>query len=88
MGRFSRVTVLAALSGLADVDAINLSLARMAGAQLSLEAAALGIGVAVISNTLIKMMIVLLLGAKPLVMPVLIALGAGLSAGIIAALFT
>jgi uncharacterized membrane protein (DUF4010 family) len=44
----------AALSGLADVDAVTLSLARMSGARLAIEAAALAVLVAVTSNTLSK----------------------------------
>lgn len=50
----SAVFVVAALSGLADVDAVILSIARMAGGQLELDAAGLGIVIAVAANTLAK----------------------------------
>lgn len=50
----SGVFVVAALSGLADVDAVTLSFARMADTHLAFEAAALGIVIAVASNTLAK----------------------------------
>ncbi len=46
--------VLAAISGLADVDAITLSYARLAGDQLGLDVAATAIGLAVAVNSLAK----------------------------------
>lgn len=48
------ITILAALSGIADVDAITLSLARLANNGLTLTTAALGIGIAVAVNTVVK----------------------------------
>jgi uncharacterized membrane protein (DUF4010 family) len=48
------VTALAALSGIADVDAITLSLARLSHEGLTVATAALGIGIAVAVNTLVK----------------------------------
>jgi len=49
------ITILAALSGLADVDAIMLSLARLANSGgITLHTAALGIGIAVAVNTAVK----------------------------------
>lgn len=48
------LTILAALSGIADVDAITLSLARLSHEGISAGAAALGIGIAVAVNTLVK----------------------------------
>lgn len=48
------IYVLAALSGLADVDAISLSLSRMALAELEPAVAAQGILIAVMVNTLVK----------------------------------
>jgi uncharacterized membrane protein (DUF4010 family) len=41
-------------SGIADVDAINLTLARMAGGNILLSTAVLGILLASVSNTLLK----------------------------------
>jgi uncharacterized membrane protein (DUF4010 family) len=46
--------VIAALSGVADVDAITLSMARMAGAGLGFDAAAVAVLIAVGVNTLAK----------------------------------
>ncbi|WP_262030299.1 MgtC/SapB family protein [Microvirga sp. Mcv34] len=48
------ITILAALSGIADVDAITLSLARLANSGITLVTAALGIGIAVAVNTVVK----------------------------------
>ncbi|MCG5515586.1 MULTISPECIES: MgtC/SapB family protein [unclassified Ectothiorhodospira] len=48
------IYTLAAVSGLADVDAITLSLADMTDGQLSLEAATLGILIAAFVNSLVK----------------------------------
>ncbi|ANY79999.1 hypothetical protein BB934_18655 [Microvirga ossetica] len=48
------ITVLAILSGIADVDAITLSLARLANNGIGLATAALGIGIAAAVNTVVK----------------------------------
>ncbi|MBB4039214.1 uncharacterized membrane protein (DUF4010 family) [Microvirga flocculans] len=48
------LTLLAALSGIADVDAITLSLARMADSGIAVATAALGIGTAAAVNTAVK----------------------------------
>lgn len=48
------ITILAALSGIADVDAITLSLARLANNGITVATAALGIGIAVAVNTAVK----------------------------------
>jgi len=45
---------LSAISGLADVDAISLSLSRLATGALASQTAAIGIGIAVAANTLTK----------------------------------
>lgn len=50
----SGVYLLAVVSGLMDVDAITLSLARLAGADISAEVAASGILIAAVMNTLVK----------------------------------
>ena len=49
------VWVMAAISGAADVDAINLSLSRIAGDELSLQLAGQGILIAALSNSLFKL---------------------------------
>ncbi|KLK93780.1 membrane protein [Microvirga vignae] len=57
------LTVLAALSGIADVDAITLSLARLSRDGVTVTTAALGIGIAVAVNTLVKAGMTFSLGA-------------------------
>ena len=75
------IYALALLSGLADVDAINLSLSRLAGETLAPAAAALGILLACLSNTLVKAGIAVVSGGRALALPVAAALGTGLAAG-------
>jgi len=48
------VYLVSAVSGITDVDAITLSLSRMADAELGLSVAATGIVLAAVSNTLVK----------------------------------
>lgn len=68
------VYLLATASGLADVDAITLSLARLAGEGLSLRVATLGILIAAVANSLVKAGISLLAGTRQTGLPVLIVL--------------
>ncbi|WP_414473553.1 MgtC/SapB family protein [Microvirga sp. M2] len=56
------LTILAALSGIADVDAITLSLARLSHDGISAGGAVLGIGIAVAVNTVVKAGMTLSLG--------------------------
>ncbi|NVJ56122.1 MAG: MgtC/SapB family protein [Vibrionaceae bacterium] len=58
--------ILSALSGITDVDAISLALARQSPLTLSLPTAALGIVIAASVNTLVKMGMVVVLGDKSL----------------------
>jgi uncharacterized membrane protein (DUF4010 family) len=60
----SGVFAVAALSGLADVDAVTLSFARMADGHLAFDAAALGIVIAVASNTIAKTAMAVWLGDR------------------------
>ena len=78
------VYLLALVSGLADVDAINLSLSRMAGESLALELAAAGILLAAVSNTAVKAALAGLGGGVRLLLPVGFAFGAALGAGAVA----
>jgi uncharacterized membrane protein (DUF4010 family) len=48
------IFLLAAASGLADVDAISLSMARFGGASVSLGGAAIAVAIAAFANTLVK----------------------------------
>lgn len=75
------IYALALLSGLADVDAINLSLSRLAGEALAPRTAALGILLACLSNTLVKAGIAIVSGGRALALPVAASLSAGLFAG-------
>jgi uncharacterized membrane protein (DUF4010 family) len=74
--------LLAALSGITDVDAISLALARQSQDSLTLDIAALGIVIAAAMNTLVKMMMVVTIGDRQLgklvVIPMLTAVIVGL----------
>ena len=76
------VLVAAAVSGLADVDAITLSIARLAqGSEISTAVAAQGIALAAMVNTLVKALLVLVAGDRRIAarfLPfVLLVVGAG-----------
>ena len=60
------VYAVAATAGLADVDAITLSMAQMARDSGALHAAAVAIVIAAVANTIVKCGIVVVLGARPL----------------------
>ncbi|UPQ88879.1 MgtC/SapB family protein [Vibrio sinaloensis] len=70
------VLILAALSGITDVDAISLALGRQSTQSLAVSTAALGIILAASVNTLVKMAMVVAIGHRKLwirVAPVMIA---------------
>lgn len=70
------------LSGLADVDAITLSVSNMAAQQQTTAAVATGaIFAAVAANTVTKMVMALVIGARPLAVRVSVGLGAMIAAG-------
>jgi len=75
--------LLAAVSGIADVDPINLTLSRMSIADLSLNVAVLGIVIAASTNTLLKAVLAVFIGGPALgvrvLVPLLIAAAAGLA---------
>gem|GEM_PF-3127830 len=74
--------LLAFVSGIADVDPINLTLSRMSITELPLEVAVLGIVIAASTNTLVKAVLAVFVGGFGLgvrvIVPLLIAVGAGL----------
>ena len=76
------VYMLAATSGIADVDAITLSLSRMSNNDLAMDAAVLGIVIAAATNNLIKSGIAWVIGNRQIGLyvagPMLLSLGAGL----------
>lgn len=79
---------LAAASGVADVDAITLSLARMAREDLALPVAATGIVLAAAVNTLIKGGMVVVLGGRALATRVAVPLTLSAVCGVAVALGT
>ncbi|KRW59755.1 MgtC/SapB family protein [Pseudomonas sp. TTU2014-080ASC] len=75
------VYLVALLSGLADVDAITLSLARSAHGELSNSVAVQGIFLAALSNSLVKGALIALIGGRRLALATLPVITAGLLAG-------
>ncbi len=55
---------LAAISGLADVDAISVSMARLAGGEIAPELAAAAVGIAALTNTLAKVLYTFIAGHR------------------------
>lgn len=76
------VYLVAALSGLSDVDAITLSLARNAMGELDAEVAVRGIFLAALSNSLVKGLLIALIGGPQLALRTLPIMAAGLLAGL------
>ncbi len=60
----SMIFVVALLSGLADLDAITLSTARMAGSVLTTEVATIAIFLAAAANLIVKMVLAIMLGSR------------------------
>jgi uncharacterized membrane protein (DUF4010 family) len=77
----------AALSGLTDVDAITLSLARNARGDLAAEVAIRGIYLAALSNSLVKAALIALIGGRELALRTLPVMGLGLLVGLATLLF-
>ena len=69
--------ILAAASGLADVDAITLSLARMSDGETELQVATVGIVIAAAANSLLKGGMALGIGGHALGWRVLVPLATG-----------
>lgn len=76
------VYLVALLSGLSDVDAITLSLSRSALGELDPEVAVRGIALAVISNSLIKGVLIAMLGGPRLALRTLPIMASGLALGL------
>jgi uncharacterized membrane protein (DUF4010 family) len=60
------IYLLSLLSGLADVDAVTLSFSKLAGVDLTMTVAAIGIALATVSNTLVKAGITIASGGLPM----------------------
>jgi uncharacterized membrane protein (DUF4010 family) len=79
------VLTLAAASGIADVDAITLSLARMSGEDLGLTTAAFGVVIAGAVNSLVKGAIAGAIGGRDMGLRVALPLAVAAAAGLAAA---
>lgn len=79
---------MAVISGVADVDAIALSLAGMSQATLDIHTATLGIVIACITNTVSKGVMVWFIGGRGLGRPVALAFGLTIGAGLATLLVT
>ena len=77
--------LLAALSGIADVDPINLTLSRMSIDDLSPDVAVLGLVIASSTNTMVKAMLTLFFGCPGLGVRILVPLLAVAIAGLFSA---
>lgn len=77
------VYMLALLSGIADVDPINLTLSKMSRTDLPLNVAVLGIVIAAATNTLVKAGLAVAIGGRKMflqvVLPLLFTVSAGLA---------
>jgi uncharacterized membrane protein (DUF4010 family) len=84
VGGVAGVYVLAALSGVADVDAITLAMARQGGNEIGLDGAAVAVMLAVTSNTIAKSVMGWVIGGAPMGLRLacasIVALAAGASA--------
>jgi uncharacterized membrane protein (DUF4010 family) len=80
------VVAVAALSGLADVDAISLSMARLAGAGQTLAIGALAIGAAILVNSAVKAGIAAIAGTRPMAYRLLAIFAAATGGAAIAAI--
>jgi uncharacterized membrane protein (DUF4010 family) len=79
------VLLLAAASGVADVDAITLSLARMSGEDLALTTAVLGVVIAGAVNSLVKGAMAGVIGGRAMGTRVALPLAAAAAAGLLSA---
>lgn len=77
------VYLVALLGGLTDVDAITLSLARSAHGELAPAVAVQGIALAVLGNSLVKALLIALIGGLRLAAMTLPAMAAGLLLGLL-----
>lgn len=77
------VYLISLISGLTDVDAITLSLSRSALSELEPQVAVRGIALAVVSNSLIKGVLIAVLGGVRLTLMTLPVMAAGLGLGLL-----
>jgi uncharacterized membrane protein (DUF4010 family) len=74
------VLLVAGLSGLADVDAVTLAVARFAPEEVALNVGAAAIVLAAVANTLLKGTIALANGKRAIMLPIVMGLGCQLLA--------
>jgi uncharacterized membrane protein (DUF4010 family) len=79
--------LVAAIAGTTDVDAITLSMTELAKDQAKLSLAASAIVIATLSNTVVKALMVAILGSKMLAQKVGVAAGAMVFAGVLGLVF-
>ena len=79
--------LLAAVSGLGDVDAIGLSMARQAGGGVAMEAAAIAVAIAAFANTATKGVLAFVSGRAAMAWRLAAVLGASTVAGALAFLW-
>jgi uncharacterized membrane protein (DUF4010 family) len=80
------VMVSSAVFGLTDVDALTLSMASAAASQVPVELAARGLAIGILSNTLLKAVLAVVVGTEPfrwIVSGALLALAAGLGVSLV-----
>ncbi|WP_372881370.1 MgtC/SapB family protein [Psychromonas sp.] len=77
------VYMLALLSGIADVDPINLTLSKMSRVDLALDVAVLGIVIAASTNTLVKAGLAMIVGGKTMFLLVFLPLFISAAAGLV-----
>jgi uncharacterized membrane protein (DUF4010 family) len=82
------IYLLATLTGISDVDAITVAIARLTPGELTLTVAAQAIVLAAVTNTLVKILIARSFGTAGLVRRVLLALGVALTLGLLALVVT
>ncbi len=89
----SGVYILAGVSGLSDVDPITLSLSQMSGHSVTMTTAVVGISIAAAANMIVKTVISVVTGGRPLarytipaMASTLVAAGAGLIAAVVFAI--
>ncbi len=73
-----------AIAGISDIDAITISVSKLAGNQLIMQIAGISILIATISNTLVKMGIGIYAGSIELRKKLILGYGVVFGAGIIA----
>jgi len=80
--------LLAAVSGLGDVDAIGLSMARQAGNGVALQAGAIAVAIAAFANTVTKAVLAIVIGRAGFAVRFAAVLAAGIVAGVAAMVLT